>query len=174
MRDDGAQAGPAPNPLPIGDGEGAIDLPQVRQLEADFQSRGLLAVWDGSPGGFVTRAPVGAMLAATMLAMAWCPTHRVASGKDLPMSESAALTVLQQTLWLVAQLSLPILLTALVVGLAISILQAVTQVNEMTLSYVPKIAAIALVLIIAGPWMLQTLLDFTAQLFTSLPNLINH
>ena len=88
------------------------------------------------------------------------------------MSESSTLTVLQQTLWTVAQLSLPILLTALVVGLTISILQAVTQVNEMTLSYVPKIAAIALVLIIAGPWMMQTLLDFAAQIFSSLPNMV--
>ena len=88
------------------------------------------------------------------------------------MSQSATLTVLQQTLWLVARISAPILLTALVVGLIISLIQAVTQVNEMTLSYVPKVIAIAVVLVVAGPWMLQTLLDFTAQLFVSLPSLV--
>ncbi len=88
------------------------------------------------------------------------------------MSQSATLTILQQTLWLVAQISAPILLTALAVGLVISLFQAVTQINEMTLSYVPKIIAIAIVLIVAGPWMLQTLLDFTARLFSSLPSFV--
>ena len=88
------------------------------------------------------------------------------------MSQSAVLTVLQQTLWAVAKLSGPILLAALVVGVVISLFQAVTQVNEMTLSYVPKIIAIGLVLVIAGPWMLQTLLDFTSNLLSSLPSLV--
>lgn len=89
------------------------------------------------------------------------------------MSQSATLTILEQALWTVAQVSGPILLTALVVGLIISLIQAVTQVNEMTLSYVPKIIAIAVVIVIAGPWMLQTLLDFTTHLFSSLPTLVN-
>jgi flagellar biosynthetic protein FliQ len=88
------------------------------------------------------------------------------------MSQSSALSVLQQTLWTVAKLSGPILAAALVVGVVISLFQAVTQVNEMTLSYVPKIIAIALVLVLAGPWMLQTLLDFTSNLFSSLPTLV--
>jgi flagellar biosynthesis protein FliQ len=89
------------------------------------------------------------------------------------MTQSSTLTVLEQTLWTIAQLSAPILITALVIGLVISLIQAVTQINEQTLSYVPKIIGIALVLIIAGPWMLQTLLDFTAHLFSSLPSLVN-
>ncbi len=89
------------------------------------------------------------------------------------MTQSSTLTVLEQTLWTIAQLSAPILLTALVIGLVISLIQAVTQINEQTLSYVPKIIGIALVLIIAGPWMLQTLLAFTARLFSSLPSLVN-
>ncbi|HKD76944.1 MAG TPA: flagellar biosynthesis protein FliQ, partial [Ktedonobacterales bacterium] len=89
------------------------------------------------------------------------------------MTQSSTLTVLEQTLWTIAQLSAPILITALVIGLVISLIQAVTQINEQTLSYVPKIIGIALVLIIAGPWMLQTLLDFTARLFSSLPSLVN-
>jgi flagellar biosynthetic protein FliQ len=88
------------------------------------------------------------------------------------MSQTTVLTVLEQALWTIAQLSGPILAAALIIGLVISLLQAVTQVNEMTLSYVPKIIAIALVLVIAGPWMLQTLLDYTSRLFSSLPSLV--
>lgn len=89
------------------------------------------------------------------------------------MSQTATLAILQQALWAVAQLSAPILITALVVGVIISLFQAVTQVNEMTLSYVPKILAIALVLVIAGPWMLQTLIGFTAHLYSSLLNYVH-
>jgi flagellar biosynthetic protein FliQ len=89
------------------------------------------------------------------------------------MSQTAVLTVLNQTMWAVAQISGPLLLAALVVGVVISLIQAATQINEMTLSYVPKIIAIGLVLIIAGPWMLQTLLDYTAHLFTALPTLVH-
>ena len=88
------------------------------------------------------------------------------------MSQTTVLTILQQTLWVVAELSGPLLLTALVIGVVISLFQAVTQVNEMTLSYVPKIIAIGLVLVLAGPWMLQTLLDYTARLYSSLPTLV--
>jgi flagellar biosynthesis protein FliQ len=88
------------------------------------------------------------------------------------MSQTTTLTILERALWLIAELAGPIVLAALVVGVIISMIQAVTQVNEMTLSYVPKIIAIALVLVLAGPWMLQTLLNFTAQLFSDLPTLI--
>jgi flagellar biosynthetic protein FliQ len=88
------------------------------------------------------------------------------------MSQSAVLTALNQALWAVVQLGGPILLAALVVGVVISLIQAVTQVNEMTLSYVPKIIAIGLVLLIAGPWMLQTLIDYAAHLFASLPSVV--
>lgn len=88
------------------------------------------------------------------------------------MSQTTTLTVLQQTLWTVAQISAPILATALLIGLVISLIQAVTQINEQTLSYVPKIIGIGLVMVIAGPWMLQTLLDFTTRLYSSLPTLV--
>lgn len=88
------------------------------------------------------------------------------------MSQTATLTVLQQALWTIVELSAPVLLTALVVGVLISLVQAVTQVNENALSYVPKVLCIALVLVFAGPWMLQTLLDFTSQLYTALPSLV--
>ncbi|MBA3825822.1 MAG: flagellar biosynthesis protein FliQ [Ktedonobacterales bacterium] len=88
------------------------------------------------------------------------------------MSQTTVLTVLQQAMLTVAELSAPILLTALVVGVIISLVQAVTQINEQTLSFVPKVIVIGLVLIFAGPWMLQTLLGYTARLFEALPTLV--
>lgn len=88
------------------------------------------------------------------------------------MSQSVTLTVLQQALIVVLELSAPILLTSLIVGLIISLLQAVTQVNEQAINYVPKIAAIALVLVFVGPWMIQILLSFATHIFSSLPTMI--
>ncbi|WLI76306.1 flagellar biosynthesis protein FliQ [Kosakonia sp. H02] len=66
----------------------------------------------------------------------------------------------------------PLLLAALVAGLVVSILQASTQINEMTLSFIPKILTIVVVLIACGPWMLTTLVDYMRGLFSSLPYLI--
>ncbi|MCE1241881.1 flagellar biosynthesis protein FliQ [Oryzomicrobium sp.] len=69
-------------------------------------------------------------------------------------------------------LSGPLLLVALVVGLLISIFQAATSLNETTLSFVPKVLAMFATLIIAGPWMLQTAVDFITRLFSAIPQLI--
>ena len=66
----------------------------------------------------------------------------------------------------------PLLLVALVTGLIISILQAATQINEMTLSFIPKIIAVFIAIIIAGPWMLNLLLDYVRTLITNLPYII--
>jgi flagellar biosynthetic protein FliQ len=66
----------------------------------------------------------------------------------------------------------PILLASLVVGLMVSIFQAATQINEMTLTFVPKLAVVGFVLAIAGPWMLQLIMDFTIQLIEAIPDLI--
>ncbi|MGG5838213.1 flagellar biosynthesis protein FliQ [Huaxiibacter chinensis] len=66
----------------------------------------------------------------------------------------------------------PLLLVALVTGLVISILQAATQINEMTLSFIPKIIAVFVAIIVAGPWMLNLLLDYMRNLFTNLPYII--
>jgi flagellar biosynthetic protein FliQ len=63
----------------------------------------------------------------------------------------------------------PVLLFGLVAGLAVSIFQALTQINEMTLVFIPKIAATALALVLFGPWMLQKLLNYTTALFESIP-----
>ncbi|SES84815.1 flagellar biosynthesis protein FliQ [Thorsellia anophelis] len=66
----------------------------------------------------------------------------------------------------------PMLLTALFVGLLISLLQAATQINEMTLSFIPKIVAVCIMAIFAGPWMLEYLMDYMKSLFANLPYLI--
>ena len=66
----------------------------------------------------------------------------------------------------------PLLLVALVTGLVISILQAATQINEMTLSFIPKIIAVFVTIMVAGPWMLNLLLDYMRNLFTNLPYII--
>lgn len=66
----------------------------------------------------------------------------------------------------------PLLASALVIGLVVSLFQAATQINEMTLSFIPKILGVFAVLVAAGPWLLETLLDFTRNVFTGFPQLI--
>ncbi|EIS62783.1 flagellar biosynthetic protein FliQ, partial [Yersinia pestis PY-64] len=66
-------------------------------------------------------------------------------------------------------LAAPLLLAALISGLIVSLLQAATQINEMTLSFIPKILAVFTTMVIAGPWMLNLILDYMRNLFTSLP-----
>jgi len=78
----------------------------------------------------------------------------------------------QDTLLLVLYLGGPVLIVALVVGLAVSIFQAVTQVHEMTLTFIPKILAVGATLVIVLPWMLQRMLDFTQKLLMSIPALV--
>ncbi len=85
-------------------------------------------------------------------------------------SEIIALAV--QTLKLAFLLSLPALLVGMIVGLLISIFQATTQINEMTLSFVPKIIAIAIVLIITMPWMINEMIDFTKYVFSLIPTFL--
>ncbi|PLR37263.1 flagellar biosynthetic protein FliQ [Chimaeribacter californicus] len=69
-------------------------------------------------------------------------------------------------------LAAPLLLVSLVTGLVVSLLQAATQINEMTLSFIPKILAVVGTMVVAGPWMLNLLLDYMRTLFTSLPTII--
>lgn len=69
-------------------------------------------------------------------------------------------------------LAAPLLLVALVTGLLISLFQAATQINEMTLSFIPKLLAVFATLVIAGPWMLTTVLDYMRNLFSSIPQLV--
>jgi flagellar biosynthetic protein FliQ len=78
----------------------------------------------------------------------------------------------RQAILLLLIVSAPLMLVALVTGLIISIFQAATQINETTLSFVPKIVAIFATLIFAGPWMLDLLVDYIRRLFTSIPQII--
>jgi flagellar biosynthetic protein FliQ len=66
----------------------------------------------------------------------------------------------------------PLLLVALIIGLIISIFQAATQINEATLSFIPKLIGVFVALVVAGPWMLSTMLDYMRQVFTSIPGMI--
>ena len=88
------------------------------------------------------------------------------------MTPQSVIGLIQQALQILVMVSAPLLLTALVVGLIVSIFQAATQINEMTLSFIPKLLAMFLVFLLVGPWMLQTMIDFTPQLFSSIPQII--
>ncbi|HET6241969.1 MAG TPA: flagellar biosynthesis protein FliQ [Arthrobacter sp.] len=72
-----------------------------------------------------------------------------------------------------AKLSAPVLITALVVGFAISLFQSITQIQEVTLSFVPKAIAVALVLLISGHWMISEMVSFTNALFEKIPGLLS-
>jgi flagellar biosynthesis protein FliQ len=78
----------------------------------------------------------------------------------------------QHALYVAMMIAAPLLLTALLVGLVIGVVQAATQINEMTLSFIPKVISMAVVGLIAGPWMLRTLVQFTRQLIESLPGAV--
>jgi len=78
----------------------------------------------------------------------------------------------QQAMTVTLQISAPMLLATLAVGLVIALFQAATQINEMTLTFVPKLIVMAIVLMLAGHWMLQLLIDYTRSLIRSIPSLI--
>lgn len=82
------------------------------------------------------------------------------------------MTLGHQAMKLALLLGGPLLLVALVTGLLISLFQAATQINEMTLSFIPKLLAVFAALVIAGPWMLATVVDYMHELFSSIPQLI--
>ena len=85
------------------------------------------------------------------------------------MNAQAVLTFAQEALLLLLTISLPVLLTVMVVGLVVSIFQAVTQINESTLSFVPKMVAAVVVVAVAGPWMISTIVDFIRRTFENIP-----
>jgi flagellar biosynthesis protein FliQ len=88
------------------------------------------------------------------------------------MSDADVMHIAAQALWTATKLAAPLLIVSLAIGTLISLFQAVTQVQEMTLTFVPKLAGIALVLVLGGSWMLAQLTDFTRQLFESIPSLL--
>ena len=88
------------------------------------------------------------------------------------MTDGLVLQIAQQGLWVMFLLAAPILGLGLAVGLVVSIIQATTQINEQTLSFLPKLAAMLVGLLFFGPWMLATLVDFTRRLLVALPGWI--
>ncbi|MEX0747775.1 MAG: flagellar biosynthesis protein FliQ [Rhodothermales bacterium] len=87
------------------------------------------------------------------------------------MNSDVALFWIQEALKTAALLTAPLLGVALVVGLIISLLQALTSIQEMTLSYVPKMAAVAVILLIMAPWMMEILSDFTISVLNFIPSI---
>jgi flagellar biosynthesis protein FliQ len=88
------------------------------------------------------------------------------------MTPEYALEVGKQAIWVFLLVATPVLLTALVVGLVVSIFQAATSINEATLSFIPKLVAMFVTLVIAGPWMIQILTDYIHRLFESIPQIV--
>ena len=88
------------------------------------------------------------------------------------MTPELVMNIGRQAIEVTLLLSGPMLLAALVIGLIISIFQAATQINEQTLSFIPKLLGILLTLILAGPWMLQMMVDYIRRLFESIPQII--
>jgi len=89
------------------------------------------------------------------------------------LSEAFVLTLAQDAIFIALMLAGPVLLASLLIGSLISIVQAATQINEVTLTFVPKMVGIILILIILGSWMLQKITAFTAALINNLPNLVH-
>ncbi len=88
------------------------------------------------------------------------------------MQTDAILNVVQQAMQLTILLSAPMLLAALAVGLVVAVFQAATQINEMTLTFIPKLIAVVVVLTVAGHWMLGLLVGFTRQMIQDIPRIV--
>jgi flagellar biosynthetic protein FliQ len=89
------------------------------------------------------------------------------------MTPESVMSLGQQALEITLLISAPLLLTALLIGLLVSIFQAATQINEMTLSFIPKLIGMVVAFVAAGPWMLTLILDFTRRLFLAIPGLLS-
>mgnify|MGYP001627646324 CR=1 FL=1 len=88
------------------------------------------------------------------------------------MTPETVMTMGRTAMEITLMVSAPLLLVALIVGLVISIFQAATQINEATLSFIPKLIAVFIALVLAGPWMLSVMLDYMRGVFTGIPGLI--
>lgn len=88
------------------------------------------------------------------------------------MTPESVMTLGRQAMEVTLMIAAPMLLVALAVGLLVSIFQAATQINEMTLSFIPKLVGIFVALVVAGPWMLSVMLDYMRQMFASIPGMV--
>jgi len=89
------------------------------------------------------------------------------------MTPETVTTIGQEALWVTMMIAAPMLLSALAVGLLVGMFQAATQINEMTMSFIPKLLVLVAALVIAGPWMLSVISSYTVQLFGRIPSLIS-
>jgi flagellar biosynthetic protein FliQ len=89
------------------------------------------------------------------------------------MSTALVTDLARNAMLITAMIAAPMLIVALVIGLLVSVFQTVTQIQEQTLSFVPKLLAVGLTFLVALPWMLQLLVEYTAQLFRSMPGFIS-
>lgn len=88
------------------------------------------------------------------------------------MTPESVINIVQQAVQVAILVSAPMLLSGLVVGLLVSVFQAATSINEMTLSFIPKLLVTFIVMVVAGPWMLELMVDYMRRLFESIPGLI--
>jgi flagellar biosynthesis protein FliQ len=88
------------------------------------------------------------------------------------MTPENVMDLARSTLMITSMIAAPLLLTALVTGLLIGMLQAATQINEATLSFIPKLLVLVLALFVSGPWILRLLIDFTRNLYANIPTVI--
>lgn len=88
------------------------------------------------------------------------------------MTQDTVMQLASQTLWVTILLGGPLLLAALAIGLMVGMFQAATQINEMTLSFIPKLGILIVALLVFGPWMLSTIVDFTTTLIHEIPSRI--
>ena len=88
------------------------------------------------------------------------------------MTPESIMSMGQQALLTMLLVSAPLLLAALAIGLVVSIFQAATQINEMTLSFIPKLIGVFFTLVVAGPWMITLLVDYMRRLYSSIPSII--
>lgn len=89
------------------------------------------------------------------------------------MDTATVVDIGRQALWITMLVSAPLLLVALIVGLAVGILQAATSINEMTLSFIPKVTALGVTLAVVGGWQINTLVDYTREMFMRIPGLFH-
>ena len=88
------------------------------------------------------------------------------------MDQDVVISLATQAMSLALKISMPLLGVGLIVGVLISIIQAVTSIQEQTLAFIPKVVAMAVVLVVGGPWMLNQLLSYTSELWLSIPDMV--
>ena len=98
----------------------------------------------------------------------------VQHGRSTSLNHMMLLDLTRHSLMVALELALPVLLVSLIVGVMVSLFQAVTQIQEMTLTFVPKVLAITAALVILGPWMLALIVNFTSGLFLAVPGMLQN